>query len=65
MYRGRVRNVARDVDSMLRVMLGDICPLENPWDNLITLYGTCVALSSDDWCGVRTVLNGDLRETER
>jgi hypothetical protein len=32
---------------------------------ILTLYRTCVGLSSDDWSGVRTVLKGDLRETER
>jgi hypothetical protein len=31
----------------------------------MTLYRTCVGLSSDGWSVVRTVGNGDLRETER
>jgi hypothetical protein len=45
---------------MLRVMLGDICPLLHK-----TLYRTCVGVSIDFCCGVRTVLNVDLRETEK
>jgi hypothetical protein len=32
---------------------------------IITLYRRCVDLSSDDLSGVRTLLKGDLRETER
>jgi hypothetical protein len=65
--QGRVRNVARVTQTLCCASCwGDICRLVNPWHK--TLYGTCVCLEivMTGVCtvGMRTVKNGDLRETE-